>query len=237
MDRLPLIPQTIIVLIGATILTGLTYLVGIHFMWIQSENVMWLEVAGVALNYACVYLATRQNIVNWPIGIAASILLGIFFWKLNLLASMTLQLIYFTPVQIIGWYKWAKGVDWRDDLPATWLQPIQILYAAFSLPIIWLAVGSLNTYFGGTTPFLDGSILVLSIVAQWLMNFKKIESWVLWIGVNVISLYVYFTTGAFLVGLQYSIFLLNAFYGLYLWRQSQFKLEPKPAIPHTEYTF
>jgi nicotinamide mononucleotide transporter len=83
--------------------------------------------------------------------------------------------------------------------------------------ISWFVVAQINTYFGATSPILDTGILVLSIVAQYLLGLKKIESWLIWIAVNVLSIYVYGSGGAFLLAFQYFFFLLNAIWGFYRW--------------------
>lgn len=86
---------------------------------------------------------------------------------------------------------------------------------------MYVVLQSINAYFGGVQPIADTAILTLSVLAQFLLTYKKIESWYLWIAVNILAIYVYITSGLYLIGLQYALFLLNAFYGLYTWRNSR----------------
>lgn len=86
-------------------LTALSYAAAMGFGWLDpTTGFPWIEAAGVALNYACVFLTARQNIWNWPLGIAAVVLLGYLFWQWGLYASLVLHIGYFLPIQFVGWY-------------------------------------------------------------------------------------------------------------------------------------
>jgi nicotinamide mononucleotide transporter len=66
-------------------------------------------------------------------------------------------------------------------------------------------------------PYLDAFTTVLSFVATILLIYKKIESWPLWILVDVVGIGLYFTKGVIFVSLLYFIFLILASKGLYNW--------------------
>ena len=78
---------------------------------------------------------------------------------------------------------------------------------------------------GGKLVLLDASTTVLSIVAMILMAARLKEQWYLWIVVNIISIYMW--VQAFVLGnpdgiatlLMWSVFLLNAVYGLIKWHK------------------
>jgi len=198
------------------ILTLITYVVGIHFNWI-TEDPSQIEFWGVVFNYACVYLTARQSIVNWPLGIIAVIFLGLLFWDLKLYSSMTLNWVYFFPIQFYGWYSWLYGGKGKTERDVSFLSIKQWLKIIVLGIVSWIVISEINKYFGGASPMLDTSILMLSIVAQFLLTYKKLESWLFWIVVNVLSIYLYYNSGAQVVAFQYLLFLGNAFYGLGSW--------------------
>lgn len=41
----------------------------------------WLEVWGAVTGLLCVWLLARQNIWNWPIGLANNVLFMVLFWR------------------------------------------------------------------------------------------------------------------------------------------------------------
>ena len=216
--------ETVYTVIGSFVLTALTYVAGLYFGWIPIDAFSWLEFGGVALNYACVFLYARQRIAAWPLAIVAVILLGILFWQLNLLASLALHIGYFLPISIWGWYQWRTRPD-GTQMQISWMDDFQRGVAASAIIPIYVVVVLTNLYFGGILPFADTAILVFSVLAQFLLNFKKADNWILWIIVNLIAIYTYFSAGAFLLGLQYVLFLFNAIYGLYKWTAGTLKVE------------
>jgi nicotinamide mononucleotide transporter len=69
----------------------------------------------------------------------------------------------------------------------------------------------------------------LSVIAQYLLALKKLESWFVWMTVNVLAIYVYGTGGTMLLAAQYVLFLGNAFVGAWLWYKS-YRDDKKEAI-------
>lgn len=66
---------------------------------------------------------------------------------------------------------------------------------------------------------LDAQIFGFSILAQFLLDRKKIESWVIWALVNVVSVYVYFSMGLTMTAILYIGLLLNTVIGYHMWNK------------------
>jgi nicotinamide mononucleotide transporter len=66
-------------------------------------------------------------------------------------------------------------------------------------------------------PYADALTAVLSVYATFLMACKKIESWILWIIVDIISIVLYFQKGVLFISAEYIIFFIMAGIGLYQW--------------------
>src|SRR6266581_1140586 len=81
-----------------------------------------MELLGFVTGGVCVWLAARQNIWNWPIGIANNIFYLIVFWRSGLFADSGLQVFYFV-IALYGWWKWARGGPAHRELPATRVSP------------------------------------------------------------------------------------------------------------------
>lgn len=71
--------------------------------------------------------------------------------------------------------------------------------------------------FRKATPYLDTFTTGAAFVAMWLMANKKIENWVFWISVNIVSVPLYFVKGYGFTGIQYFIFLILAILGYFEW--------------------
>jgi len=80
-----------------------------------------------------------------------------------------------------------------------------------------------------TFVYTDAMIAVMSIVASLLLAKLRLENWILWILVNLMSVVMYAMKGVMLVSLQYVIFLFMASYGLVEWKK---RVSAKPAHNH-----
>jgi nicotinamide mononucleotide transporter len=57
----------------------------------------------------------------------------------------------------------------------------------------------------------------MSIITTFLMIQKKVESWMLWILIDIVATYMYFAKGIKFVGFEYLVFCFIAAYGLWNW--------------------
>jgi nicotinamide mononucleotide transporter len=69
-------------------------------------------------------------------------------------------------------------------------------------------------------PYLDAFTTVMSFAAQWLLVQKRVDSWYLWVTVDVIGVWLYYQKGVVFVSLLYAIFLVIAIKGTIDWRKS-----------------
>lgn len=199
----------------ALILTGVSYLAGSLAGWVESLSL--LEMFAVFTSYACTYLCVKERRINYPIGALSTLAYAILFYQQGLMASMLLNL-YLTPSLIYGWFRWGRDSTTRPvgTVGIKWW-PVYVLVTATA----YLGATLLNNALGGTMAWGDGVILVGSILAQFLLDNKKIETWAVWLVVNGFAIYVYASSGLTLVAFQYVFFLLNAFYGFSVWQRSR----------------
>ena len=66
------------------------------------------EIIGFATGALCVWLAVRQNVWTFPIGIVNNIVYAILFTSTGLYAGATLQVIYLG-LGALGWFWWVRG--------------------------------------------------------------------------------------------------------------------------------
>lgn len=198
----------------AAVLTGISYGLGIQMEWITAVN--WLEVAAVFTSYSCTYLCVRESHWNFPMGIISVTLLGVLFYSVKLYSSMILSL-YLIPVLIAGWFAWTK-LDGKLVIQRSQPQimvPAALLAVGTYFLVVWI-----TSLFGGTLTQFDSAILVLSILAQYLLTAKVIETWMVWACVNVVAIYTYYMAGTYMVAMQYVFFLANTAYGYHCWKRS-----------------
>ncbi len=202
------------VLVGIS-LTMVSYVVGIVLNWVPALN--WLEVFAVFTSYMSTYLCVKERRANYPIGAVSTAAYAILFLQSGLLSSAVLN-AYLTPTLIYGWLRWRKDADTR---PVTHVQlkwiPVYLLVAGLG----YAGAALISAKLGGAMAWTDAMVLAATILAQFLLDNKKLENWIVWAIVNVFAIYTYATTGLPLVAFQYVFFLLNTVYGFVIWRRSK----------------
>lgn len=187
--------------------------------------ISYVELIGTLFGLISVYFASKANILTWSTGIINEFFLFLLFFQVQLYADMLLQ-VYFFIVTLYGWYNWKtnskeKKISETNLINKLWLTTSIIIFSLFSgvlfanihiyLPYVFKEKASY--------PFLDSLIMVISIIATILLAKKKVETWYMWIAVDIICVGLYFKKGVYFLSLEYLIFLGLAIYGLYNWRK------------------
>lgn len=198
------------------LLTTLSYVVGITFGWINAASLNWLEVFAVLTSYSCTYLCVKERRINYPIGAVSSAAYAVLFIQSGLFASAVLN-AYLVPTLIYGWIRWRKDAQTR---PVTRVRFKMIPVYALIAITGYGGAALISQQLGGAMAWTDSIILAGTILAQFLLDNKKLENWAVWALVNVFAIYTYMTSGLPLVAFQYVFFLANTAYGYIIWKRS-----------------
>jgi nicotinamide mononucleotide transporter len=163
-----------------------------------------LELAANAVMALSIVLAGRNNIHSWWLGVLGCSLFGALFYDVRLYADVALQL-FFVITCLIGWRQWAHGGG-GDALPIT-----SVRMASMA----WM----LHRYTNAYAPFIDSTVLAFSILAQLLLMARRIETWPVWVLVNVVSVPLYASRGLYLTALLYAGYFVNALISWRWWRR------------------
>lgn len=184
------------------------------------------ETLGFVTGAWCVWLTVKENVWNWPIGIANSAFFLILFWQSSLFADATLQIIYIT-LGFLGWYWWLRGGKNKTELPISrtprkeWIW-IAVLFALGT----WLE-WTILVRAHDAAPFLDALTTAMSLVAQYLLTKKRFENWYVWMSVDVIYVYLYANKHLYLTAILYAIFFAMCVRGFIEWKRTLEKIETK----------
>jgi nicotinamide mononucleotide transporter len=200
------------------------------FFTIFDYPMSYIEFFGTILNILAVYLVARNNIWNWAVGNIASILFGILFFQIRLYSDFFEQ-IYYGITGIVGWVLWSKKDANNSEKSITnTTQKTNIVYTVLViLGTVLLGYVTANfsnwlpQYFpeSASYPYLDAFTTVLSFAATILLIQRKIESWILWILVDIIGIWLYYTKGVVFVSLLYIVFLGLATQSYFKWKTLQ----------------
>lgn len=183
-----------------------------------------LELLAALLGAISVYLSVRQNIWSWPTAIVNVVVYAFVFYQAKLYADMGLQVIY-AALSVYGWYEWLYGGANRTELHVTRTAPR--LGAVLTL-IALAGSAALGVFLRGATdaalPFMDSFLSSTSLVAQWMMTKKKLENWLVWIGVDVLYVGMFVFKHLYITAGLYAVFLALAVRGYIDWRRSMAEL-------------
>jgi len=152
-----------------------------------------LELLAAVATLANVYLAARQNIWTWPLGVVAVSLYLYIFAEAKLYSDSGLQ-VFFLAMQFYGWYHWARGgVEHSRSLAAVTRLSSRGWILTIAGVVAWTAaVGTLlHRHTDAAAPYPDSFTTILSVIAQFQMTRKILENWMLWIVVDIVSIGVY----------------------------------------------
>lgn len=196
-----------------------------HLWNYLSQSMTIIEMIATVFWLLSVYYTVKQNILCWPTGVVMVSLYIYIFYDAKLYSDAILQVIFLF-LQFYGWYVWKFWGKQKDQLPIktisnTW----RILISVW---IIAVSVGwgyFMSTKTDNALPYADSFVLYMSLVAQLFLSFKILESWILWIIVDVLSLRLYYTKGLYVTFWLYFIFLILATLWLLEWMKKMKKQE------------
>lgn len=179
-----------------------------------------LEPVAVVFGLANIGLLVRRSIWNFPFAIAMVSLYAVIFFDQRLYAEAGLQL-FFAAVNIYGWWLWQRAGGAEDRVAVRWLGwPARIAWLAFVL-VTTFALGTLLERFtDAAMPYPDAAIAAASIAAQFLLSFRRVENWVLWIVIDIGAIALYIVRGLDLTAGLYAAFLVLSVLGLREWMKA-----------------
>ena len=193
-------------------------MVEFFFGMVGGSLIEWIAVAWGLTNVA---LIIRRSIWNYPFGFIMVALYFFIFWEYKLYSDAILQ-VYFFVIQFYGLWVWLNGraPDGRV-MVAPLSRQMFIDYLAMTA-VAWMAISFLmDTYTDAAAPIWDSAVAALSVTAQFLMSRRHIESWLLWIVVDVLAIGLFYTRDLAPTAALYFIFLGLAITGYVQWRDAK----------------
>ncbi len=176
-----------------------------------------IEIFGFVTGVVNVWLLARQNIWNWPIGIANNLAYLLLFAKSGLYGDAGLQVVYIT-LGIYGWRIWLRrGTEPPLAVTRTTVRVWNYLGLMTILAVLLLR-WFLSRFTDSTVPSWDGLTTALSLAATYGQARKLLESWWIWILADLIYIPLYIYKGLVLTSVLYGVFLVLCVFGLRQWR-------------------
>lgn len=184
--------------------------------WQQPDS--WLAMISGISGIICVVLVSKGKMVNYLFGLIFAYTYFYVAWKANFLGEMNTVLYVYLPSQFIGYFVWKEHLQkdgTGEAVRAKKLSAKGWIVLVVSLVVSTLLfVQALNAA-GGSSTGLDGMTTMITVAAQLLMILRYREQWILWIGLNILSIVLWAENPS--MYLMYGAYLLNSVYGFYNW--------------------
>lgn len=177
----------------------------------------YLEALAVGLGLANIVLLVRRSVWNFAFGIAMVSLYAAIFFEQRLYALAGLQ-IFFIAANLYGWTLWLRAGGAEARVEVQWLGRLaRLLWLSVTLVSTAVLATLLHDLTDETMAYPEAAIAAASLVAQILLSLRKIESWVLWIAIDLGSIALYSARDLHLTAGLYAAFLVLSVLGLREW--------------------
>ena len=193
----------------------------VYFAATDKQNAWWyilISSVSAICGIFCVVLCAAGKKAQYYWGFANIAAYIVVAWVSKYYGEVMLNALYYLPTQFIGMYFWKKHYNQKSatvkskkmSAPAVVVSLIAIGLCiwGYRLILVWL---------GGNATWLDSASTAFSLVANALMVMRYREQWVLWIVVDAITVVLWVLAKDPIQTTMWAVYLLNAFYGLYLW--------------------
>jgi nicotinamide mononucleotide transporter len=182
-----------------------------------------LEIAGTVLGFLNIVLLIRRSVWNFPAAMAMVTCIGFVLFEAKLYAETGLQVFFFA-ANVWGWVLWSRAgaSDGPDTaVPVGWMQwPARIAWLGVTAAAS-IAVGLLlGVHTDAALPMADSAVAGMSVAAQLLLAFRRIENWIMWIVVDAVSIILYLVRDLHLLAVLYAAFLVLSVVGLREWTRA-----------------
>ena len=184
--------------------------------------VTWAEALGDVTGALCVWLLARQNILTWPLGLLNNLFWGVLFFRSRLYADSFLQSLFFG-FGVYGWWRWSRtrgsAAVPAEPVRRTSTQQWRVLAALTGGATVAAAL-VLTRATDSPAPLADASVLTLSLAATYGQAHRLLESWLIWIAVNVVSVPLYVSRGLYPTAALYVVFGVLCVQGYCAWSRA-----------------
>lgn len=183
----------------------------------------WLELIAVLLAFAMIVCNIVELHWGWPLAAISSVLYSFLFWSQRLYGEALLQVLFIV-LALWGWSVWMRGVQ-GAPLHVTRMPGGQRFTLAWIGTLLWLATGgALQNFTDSDVPWWDAFPSAFSLVGQYLLAYKRLENWAVWIAVNIVAAGLFAWKGLWLTTLLYLVFIALSVVGWRTWAK-HLKLE------------
>jgi nicotinamide mononucleotide transporter len=189
-------------------------------IWSGFATATTLDQVNLVTGVVGVWLMIRRSLWAFPVGLVAVTVQGVLFFRTRIYADAVLQVFFFVTLAW-GWWHWVKDRGAAKELPVTKLNArgrVVVFVTASVATVTWAL--ALRQWTNAVIPWRDAFIAAFSVAAQVLQARKNLETWPLWVVVNLVAIPSYWSASLAYSAFLYLIYLGLAFAGWREWHRA-----------------
>lgn len=193
----------------------------------------WLAMIAAIAGIVEPILSAKGKASNWIFGFITVVLYGYIALKHQIYGLAVLNLVFYAPLQIAGFFMWRRSETHNDqsdfeEVKVKTLQPIQLLYCTAITIVLTILIGLALQHFNSQMVVLNALVFAFSVIGQFLMMGRYTEQWYAWLFVNIFSIAIwscniYYANGDGEWNLLAMCIakLFNSIFGIYSWKKME----------------
>ena len=199
------------------------------------------------LGVFCVVLGAKGSLANWIFGMFEGFLHIVICFYTHMYGDFLQRIFWNLPMQFVGWKSWRKRElsDHTNRVKTRYMTWKQRGLTFLVVAVMTVLLGFFLKVFGpwmidtlhGILPdmqfktlkmdydqeaqlWLDAFTTVLSIVTLYISVKAFVEQWYMWLIINVSYITMWLMSDSefsFMTVAKYSVYLINTFYGIWMW--------------------
>ncbi|MDL2296485.1 nicotinamide riboside transporter PnuC [Bacteroidales bacterium OttesenSCG-928-B11] len=185
------------------------------------DTFLIIEIIGAIIGLTYIYLEYKASFWLWTAGILMSLFYTAVYAHAEFYAYMATN-IYYIGANAYGLWMWKRSEQQQGDDVSDPIKPMpqkQILPVLGIYIVINVIVYFLLSLTDSTVVLQDTFLTSLSVVPMWMMAKKYYHQWLLWIVVNIASVFIFFYTNLIPTAILYIVYSVVSIMGFFNWRK------------------
>lgn len=178
---------------------------------------LFLDILAAVTTLLCVLAARSKKVITWPLGILGAGIYCYLFYTTKIYADSVLQLVYVV-MGIMGWVSWSNIKGDEIGVKSVFLHEIfRDIILTF---ILWVGISLILTeYTDASNPYLDAALTSLSLLANYYLIKRYVESWFIWMVVDLGMIVLMFRSELYISMGLYGVLFVICVISLFEWKK------------------
>jgi nicotinamide mononucleotide transporter len=186
-----------------------------------------IEILALVAGVAYAVLAARRNRLCWIAGAVSSACLALVAGVRALPMQSALN-VFYVGMSAYGWWNWTRSTTEGQLAVGLWPFKRHLVAALALIALTYTSAAILAAETKAAWPLLDSLTTWFSLFATWLTAKARLESWLYWIAIDGVLVFLFYVQDAPFSALLYLLLIVIAGAGFVAWRR-RYQAQPVPA--------